>query len=76
MDWMDKVYQLAHTDGWYQECLEDLKRRTPAYEEVLRSLTESQREALEAYIAACEELEHALLPIAYHLGYREGIRKM
>ena len=68
MDWKEKLYACARTDPWYQTCLAELRARTPQYECILESLPPEQQDAVEAYIAACEELDHALLLLAFELG--------
>ncbi|MBQ9149133.1 MAG: hypothetical protein IJX69_06160 [Oscillospiraceae bacterium] len=44
--------------NWLQECLETVRRRETAFLSIRASLTEEQKEALDACIAACEELTY------------------
>lgn len=41
------------------------------FSKIREALSERQRSGLDAYIAACEELEHALIPISYCLEAEE-----
>ena len=68
MEWMELLAQLAKKDEWYQECLARMKKKEGEYLEAVKALAPQQHQLIEDYIAACEELEHALLPIAYRLG--------
>ena len=68
MDWMEEVQRMAQTDAWYQCALEKVKKLEPAYLEILQSLPQEKREALEDYITACEAMDDALLRIAYQFG--------
>jgi hypothetical protein len=68
MEWMELVSQFAKSDAWYQACFARMKEKEEKYLEIMDLLTPQQRQAVEDYIAASEEMEHALLPIAYRLG--------
>ena len=54
----------AKEDSYYQSCLEEVKRWEAAYLALRNSLPQMQRMAVEGYISACEELDHALLQLA------------
>ena len=71
MDWMDELSEQARTDMWYLKCLAQVQAREQDFLAIRELLTEQQRQQLDDYIAACEELEHALTPIAYRMG-RDG----
>ena len=60
----ENLMKLAKEDPHYQACLEEVKRWEPAYLALRDSLPEMQRRAVEGYISACEELDHALLALA------------
>ena len=65
---MEKIALASRGDAWYQQCLADLQAKEPAFLAIRETLTEGQQEQLDAYIAACEELEHSKIYIAYELG--------
>lgn len=62
--WYKNLLELAKNDSHYQNCLEEVKRLEPVYLALRDALPEMQRRALEKYISACEELDHALLLLA------------
>ena len=64
MDWLENLMERAAADPWYQECLADLNAREPAFLAIRSALPEAQRDALDAYIAACEELDFSILQVA------------
>jgi len=68
MDWMEEVQRMAQTDVWYQKALNRVRELEPAYLEILQSLPQEKREALEEYITACEAMDDALLRIACQHG--------
>ena len=63
----DKLLQLAKTDTWYRECLQNLEQAEPAFLAIRDTLNETQQQQLDDYIAACEALEDALVLIACKL---------
>ena len=67
-NWKDLLVLRAAADEWYQQCLEDVKARESGFLAIREKLPPSQQQALDGYIAACEELEHALALLAYRLG--------
>ena len=71
MEYKDRIAELARFDPWYQRCLKDVQEKEQAFLAIHEMLTEEQQLQLDRYIAAREELEHALIPIAYHLGRGE-----
>ena len=58
----------ANADEWYQQCLAEVKNRETAFLNIREMLAENQREQLDAYVSACEELEHSKIYIAYEIG--------
>ena len=72
MDWMDQLTELAGKDEWYQQCLRAVEEKEAVFLAIRDALTTEQQEQLDGYIAACEELEHALVPLAYRLGGSHG----
>lgn len=68
MDWLKNLMERAAADPWYQECLSDLHAKEPAFLAIRNALPEAQREVLDAYIAACEELDFSVLQIACSSG--------
>lgn len=49
--------RLASEDAFYQSLMADLKKREKAFLRIRENLSEEDEEALDLYIAACEELE-------------------
>ena len=60
----EKLMELAKKDPHYQACLEEVMRLEPIYLALRDTLPKMQRKVMEAYISACEELDHALLLLA------------
>ena len=65
---VEELVRRCQEDPWCQECAKEVAARTPAYEKALEDLTPRQREAVEDYIAACEELEYSRSFVAFSLG--------
>ena len=70
-NWKDILMLRTGGDAWYQQCLQEVRELEAEFLQVRADLTPAQQETLDRYIAACEELEHALAQLAYRLG-REG----
>ena len=66
--WMEELNLLVREDAWYQRWLADAKRLEPEFLKILHSLPPQQQETLQSYIAACEAMESAQIPLAYALG--------
>ena len=67
MDWIHDLMDLARCSPHYQNCLQDVQDTEPAFLAIRESLTPEQQEQLDAYLSACEELEHCLTLLAYQL---------
>jgi hypothetical protein len=71
-EWADVAYgqimEQAKTDALYCQRLGACRKLEPAYLAVLDKLDTEDQAALEAYISACEELEHRLAQLAYEFG--------
>ena len=65
---------MMDTDPDYQQALRKLEKVEPDYLALLETLTPEQRDVLERYIAACEEVDDALLFLAYEDGRKNGFR--
>lgn len=74
-DWQKELDTLCRVEPWYQQCLLDTAAAEPGFETLRGSMTQAQRETLDRYIAACEELDHARLLLAYELGKTHGRRE-
>ena len=61
----DELNSRLPNDPWYQDCAKEVQQRTAAYEMICSTLTPQQQEDLDLYIAACEELEHTAVFVAY-----------
>lgn len=71
-EWADVAYaqimEGAKADAVYQQLLKECRRLEPAYLAVLDKLPDADKDHLEAYISACEELEHRLAQLSYEFG--------
>ena len=63
-EWYIELIEKAKHDPYYQERLAEVIALEPLFLNICSSLPEPQRRALDAYISACEELDHALLMLA------------
>ena len=70
--WLEALNQMEKIDPWRQLCLERVLELQPEYDAACAGLTQAQRQTVENYIAACEELEHASVFLAYALGREQG----
>jgi len=62
--WINKLTEKAKHDPYYQECLMEVRALEPIFLNIRSTLPELQQKTLDAYISACEELDHALLILA------------
>ena len=58
------VYQLARTNPEYQTALARANALEPGFLRLRESLSDEERTILDAYLSACEDMDHALLRIA------------
>ena len=65
MEWYKKLMKLAKQDPNYQICLTEVSQIEPEFMSLKDSLTEEQKKVLERYLTACDELDHALLMLAF-----------
>lgn len=49
---------LAQADEWYQQLLRECETAEERYHQILQKLSDADREAMERYIALCEEMEY------------------
>ena len=63
-EWMEELLEWAKEDPEYQTCLETVRKLEPGFRSLRESLGENQRNILDAYLSACEEMDHALLCLA------------
>ena len=68
MDWMDKLNNRAKANLCYRQLLSVVKEREQDYLQIQALLTPDDQLRLDNYISACEELEQALIVLAYQLG--------
>ena len=66
-NWEDRLDIIARHDPWHQECLGEVEKFTADFERIRNALSETDRELLDLYIAACEELEHSRTLIAHRM---------
>lgn len=62
-----RLYALARHDLWHKQCLSEVENREADFERIRSALSETDQEALDLYISACEELEHSLTLIALRM---------
>ena len=70
--WEDKVIAQTKIDPTYKECLAEVEALTPAFMRIRDALSEEEQDALDLYIAACEELQYCFVRPAYEVGLGEG----
>ncbi len=63
--WFGELMKKAKYDPYYQECLMEVRELESMFLNIRSALPELQQKALDAYISACEELDHALLLLAH-----------
>ena len=68
MDWMKRMYLRASGMPDIQACIREVEKWEKLYCDIRDSLPEEQRTVLESYLSACEELDHAMLWLAYEEG--------
>ena len=73
-EFIDELNRRSLENPWCLECATDVSSRFSAYEDAVKDLSPDQKDAIECYIGACEELEFSLVYVAYQLG-REHERK-
>ncbi|MBQ6718878.1 MAG: hypothetical protein IJN20_00810 [Oscillospiraceae bacterium] len=62
--WVKELTEKAKHDPYYQECLMEVRALEPMFLNIRSTLPELKQKTLDAYISACEELDHALLVLA------------
>lgn len=62
--WYEELLERAKEDPEYQACLETVRKLEPEFLILRNFLQEDQRNLLDAYLSACEEMDHALLMAA------------
>lgn len=68
---IDALEQMCREDDWYQQWLNKAKALEPAYERIREKLAEADREILDQYIMACEEMDNTRQLLAFELGMRQ-----
>ena len=63
--WLKELTEKAKNDPYFLQCLEEVRALEPLFLKIRSTLPELQQKTLDAYISACEELDHALLILAY-----------
>lgn len=67
-NWMDALERMCGEDTWYQHWLTKAKELEPAYEQLREKLAEEDRQLLDRYLMACEEMDNTRQRLAYKLG--------
>lgn len=70
--WYDEVLARTKDDPWHKECLAEVARWESRFLEIRESLSPADREALDYYIAACEQLRSSFIYPAYEAGCWHG----
>ena len=68
MDWEKELAVRAARDEHYQTCLKEVRELEVLFLRLRDMLSVPQRELLDRYIAACEELDHTTVCLAYQMG--------
>ena len=68
----DRVNAMVGQDPEFQGLLMQLQEAEKVYLEIMALLTESQREAVDNYIALCEELQYQKTIAAYQIVPHRG----
>ena len=71
MEWEKKLSAIAAEDERYQNCLKEVWELEERFLRLRDMLSAPQRELLDRYIAACEELDHTTVCLAYQMGREE-----
>ena len=71
MDWTQELDAMAAADECYQNCLKEVQELEELFLRLREMLSTPQRELLDRYISACEELDHAKVHLAYRMGQEE-----
>ena len=71
MDWTQELANRAAKDEHYQNCLQEVQKLEEMFLRLREMLSTPQRELLDRYISACEELDHAKVHLAYRMGQEE-----
>ncbi len=75
LDWMEEVTVHSYFCEEYHQALEDLRKLEPDFAALREGMTETQRELLDRYIAACEALDDVLTHLAYRVGEENDTEK-
>lgn len=71
MDWEKELAVRAVQDEYYQNCLKEVRELEPLFLSLRDMLSPPQRQLLDRYLSASEELDHAMMHLAYYLGREE-----
>ena len=74
MELPKEVYDRAQVYPVFQESLKTLQEVEADFVKLRDSLPAEQRELLERYLNACEDMDCLLAQVGYQLGYEHGKR--
>ena len=74
MELPNEVYDRAKVYPVFQEALKTLQEVEAEFVALRESLPTEQRELLERYLTACENMDCLLAQVGYQLGYEHGKR--
>ncbi len=72
MEWQKELTELCKKDGDYRRWLKETERLETSFAELRAAMPPASKEILDAYISACEEMDHAQMRLAYELGKTHG----
>lgn len=70
--WVEELNKMCREDDRYQLWLAKVTELEPVYEQMRELLAQKQREVLDQYIIACEELDYTRQGLSYRLGKIHG----
>ena len=70
--WIKELTEMAKFDPEYQQYLAQARLLEPEFLSIRDSLPENQRELLDTYLAACEQMDHFQLCLAWSVAWDRG----
>ena len=73
--WENEMRMLAKCDHVHKNAERDIIELEPAFHQIRDKLSEEERDALDLYISACEEINYTYIRSAYQLGWHHCAMK-
>ena len=70
--WLKELTEMAKYDPEYQQYLAQARLLEPEFLSIRDSLPENRRALLDTYLAACEQMDHFLLCLAWSVAWDRG----